>query len=348
VPNVLVSVDSWDTLVRVSTDAGLGTDLVVQTPYGDSGKTTFFISSAADWSRYADSIMGEDAKVMKRINPRPIAVEAVLTRHGTIVGPFMTELTGYSDLTPYPGGWCGNEMFPTVLASHHRAAATELVRRLGDRLGQEGYRGFFEVDVLIDVDTDDVYLGELNPRISGASSITNVTAGAYADIPLFLFHLLEYMDVDFTFDVDEIDARWAALAAEDQRSQMILKETAPITEVLEKTPRTGQWLLDDDGTLHFRRAALDWHQLQDESHCFFRRIYGPGDYRWKGADLGVVVVKGRLQQDAPADADSARPMQLTERAQRLIDAIRAEYAGTPVGRDAPQPVGVGLKSGQTP
>ena len=96
----------------------------------------------------------------------------------------------------------------------------DLVRRLGDRLSKEGYRGFFEVDVLIDVDTDDVYLGELNPRISGASSITNVTAGAYADIPLFLFHLLEFMDVDFAIDVDEIDARWGLLAAEDQWSQM--------------------------------------------------------------------------------------------------------------------------------
>ena len=67
----------------------------------------------------------------------------------------------------------------------------------GRPAGQEGYRGFFEVDVLVDVDTDEVYLGELNPRISGASAITNVTAGAYADVPLFLFHLLEYMGVEF-------------------------------------------------------------------------------------------------------------------------------------------------------
>ena len=347
VPNVLVSVDSWETLVRVSTDAGLGTDLVVQTPYGDSGKTTFFISSKDDWSKHAGSILGEDAKVMKRINPRPIAVEAVLTRHGTIVGPFMTELTGYAELTPYLGGWCGNEMFPTVLSAEHRTTATDLVRRLGDRLGQEGYRGFFEVDVLIDVDTDDVYLGELNPRISGASSITNVTAGAYADIPLFLFHLLEFMDVDFAIDVDEIDARWGLLAAEDQWSQMVLKETEPITERLDATPRTGQSFLDEEGTLQFRRAALDWHQLQDESHCFFLRIYGPGDYRWKGADLGVVVVKGRLQEEAPPDSDGG-PSQLTERAQRLIAAIRSQYAGTPVGDDVPEPTGVGLKSGSLP
>ncbi len=69
--------------------AGLGSDLVVQTPYGDSGKTTFFISSEAGWRRHLADISGQDIKVMKRINNRPVAVEAVLTRRGTVVGPFM-------------------------------------------------------------------------------------------------------------------------------------------------------------------------------------------------------------------------------------------------------------------
>src|SRR3954453_15533240 len=45
VPNVLGKVDSWSTLIRLSEANGLGSDLVVQTPYGDSGKTTFFLSS---------------------------------------------------------------------------------------------------------------------------------------------------------------------------------------------------------------------------------------------------------------------------------------------------------------
>ena len=40
--------------------------------------------------------------------------------------------------------------------------------------------------MLVDLDTDEVYLGELNPRISGVSSMANVTVGTYADIPLFL------------------------------------------------------------------------------------------------------------------------------------------------------------------
>jgi hypothetical protein len=264
-------------------------------------------------------------KVMKRINNKAAAVEAVLTRHGTVVGPFMTDLTGYPELTPYQGGWCGNDLFPGALSDEHRQRAVTLVRRLGDRLGREGYRGFFEVDVLVDLDTDEVYLGELNPRISGASSITNVTAGAYADIPLFLFHLLEYMDVDFTFDVDEINERWNDLAAVDVWSQIIIKDTRDSVEQIDAAPQTGQWFLDDDGELHFRRAALDWHQLQDETESFWMRVYPPGDYRYRGADLGILVTKGRLQTDEP---------QLTSRCRHLIEGMLSRYASTPLAPDA--------------
>lgn len=325
VPNILTRVENWPGLLAAADKARLGDDLVVQTPYGDSGKTTFFISSEADWRRHRKDILGQDVKVMKRINNRPVAVEAVLTRCGTVVGPFMSELTGYATLTPYRGGWCGNEIYPEVLTGTLRTKAARLVSLLGNRLATEGYRGFFEVDVLVDTDSDEVYLGELNPRISGASAITNVTSGAYADVPLFLFHLLEFMDVDFDLNVDEINERWEELAAVDVWSQMIIKETAGSVERIEATARTGQYILDQRGALVFRRVALDWHQLQAESEAFFLRIYGVGDYRWKGADLGVLVTKGRLQVDTAAGGTA-----LTIRARHLIDAIRAQYSGTPV------------------
>jgi hypothetical protein len=325
VPNVLVTVDEYQELLDAASAGGLGTDLVVQTAYGDSGKTTFFIDDESGWKRNRGDIIGNEIKVMKRINNRPVAVEAVLTRNGTIVGPFMSELTGHPQLTPYRGGWCGNEMYPEVLTEDLRRKAGDLVWRLGDRLSAEGYRGFFEVDVLVDTDSNEVYLGELNPRISGASSITNVTAGAYADIPLFAFHLLEYFDIPFDFDVDEVNTRWRELAAVDQWSQMVIKETSPVVQLITAAPPTGQYSYGPSGALVYRRAALDWHQLQNESEAFFLRIYGEGDYRWKGADLGVLVTKGRLQRRADGEADT-----LTIRGKHLIDSIREQYAGQPL------------------
>ena len=86
VPNVLGRADSYAELSALAARNGLGSDLVVQTPYGDSGKTTFFIRAGDDWDKDAQDIVGQDLKVMKRINNRAVAVEACITRHGTIVG----------------------------------------------------------------------------------------------------------------------------------------------------------------------------------------------------------------------------------------------------------------------
>src|SRR3954453_8253297 len=62
VPNVLGTAGSWAELSALSGGSGLGTDLVVQTPYGDSGKTTFFIQSERDWDKYAEDIVGQQLK----------------------------------------------------------------------------------------------------------------------------------------------------------------------------------------------------------------------------------------------------------------------------------------------
>nr|WP_083170898.1 biotin carboxylase [Mycobacterium aquaticum] len=320
VPNVLGKANNYTQLRRLAGKQRLGSDLVVQTPYGDSGKTTFFIKSKADWDKDAADMVGQELKVMKRINNKAAAVEACITKHGTIVGPFMTDLTGYPELTPYKGGWCGNDLFPEALSDEQRATAISHVRKMGDRLAKEGYRGFLEIDVLIDLDTDEVYLGEINPRISGASSMTNVTAGAYADVPLFLFHLLEFMDVDYTINVEEINDRWRDLAAVDVWSQLIMKEPNKTVERILAAPKTGTWHLDDDGVLTFAQVVNDWHDITGEDEAFFLRVYGEGDYRFKGADLGILVTKGRMQT-----AEG-----LTPRCLHYIEGIRDAYQSEPL------------------
>jgi biotin carboxylase len=328
VPNVLGRADSYEELLALATRAGLGDDLVVQTPYGDSGKTTFFVRSAHDWDRDAETMIGQELKVMRRINPRAAAVEACITRHGTVVGPLMTDLTGYPELTPYRGGWCGNDIFPDALSPEHRDRARELTRRLGDRLAQEGYRGLLEVDYLVDLDSDELYLGELNPRVSGISSMTNVSAGAYADMPLFLFHLLEYMDVDYQIDVEDVNRRWALQEVTDIWSQLVLKQPQEDVELLTSAPKTGIWRLSPQDRLDFSRWGNDWHSLQDDTEGFYLRVLAPGDYSYKGADLGILVTRCRLQTDAGV---------LTERCRDWIEGIHSQFVGLPVEVDADPP-----------
>ncbi len=328
VPNVMGKGTTYRDLTKLAKGAGLGDDLVIQTPYGDSGQTTFFIANEGDWKEHEDDIVGEPIKVMKRIEPRELAIEGVITRHGTLVGPLMAELVGFEELTPYDGGWCGDDVSPELLTETQRALARERTIAMGERLREEGYRGYFELDYLLDAQTGDIWLGELNPRVTGASSITNVTAVAYGDMPLFLFHLLEFMDVDYDIDVDELNERWAQVHNLDEWTQFILKQTEDVTETITAAPTSGIWRMRPDGSIGYARRDTDWHTIADESEAFYLRIAAEGQYRYPGADLGILVTRGRFMSPEH---------ELLDRARAWITGIKGQFASVPpTGIEVPQ------------
>jgi hypothetical protein len=320
VPNTMGRADSYHEALELAAAAGLGSDLVIQTPYGDSGQTTFFVASEDDWDADAKKMVGQELKVMQRIDPRECAIEGVITRHGTLVGPLMAELTGFPELTPYDGGWCGNDVFPDVLTHDQRRLARERTFAMGERLRAEGYRGYFELDFLADANSGEIYLGELNPRVTGASSITNVTAVAYGDMPLFLFHLLEFMDVDYEIDVDELNRRWAHPGNIDDWTQFILKQTDDAVELITDAPASGIWQMKSDASIGYARRDTDWHTIGDESEAFYLRIADAGGYRYPGADLGILVTRGRFLDD---------DHELVDRARRWITGIKGQFRSVP-------------------
>ncbi len=321
-PNTLSEITSWEHLCEVADKAELGKDLVLQSAFGDSGHTTFFIKSEADFRRHEHEIVGEgEIKVMKRLVCRGSAIEACATKQGTIVGPLMTELVGFPELTPYRGGWCGNEIFATAFPPKTRQRARELTYQFGEQLKKEGYRGYFELDFLIEEKTGEIYLGELNPRITGASSMTNHAAFAHADSPLFLFHLLEFSGKPFELDVEELNARWADPDNIDSWSQMVIKHTDDSVDILTEAPPTGIYKMLDDGRVVFDRFDYHRRAVESEKEAFFLRILKPGDYRYEGADLGILVIRGRSMTPS---------FKLTERSKLWIDGIKAAFSAKPL------------------
>jgi|TARA_R110000737_G_scaffold104095_1_gene137237 biotin carboxylase len=315
VPYVLSNVKNYAHLCKVSKI--LGTDLVIQTPFGDSGHTTFFITNEEDYQKYAEEIEKEkEVKIMKRINCKGSAIEACVTRHGTIVAPLMTELVGFEELTPYKGGWCGNEIYPNAFTPEIRKKAIKYTQLFGDQLRKEGYKGYFELDFLIDQDNGEVYLGELNPRVTGASSITNHAVFALADAPLFVFHILEWMDIDYKLDVEALNNRWSRQENVDGWSQLIVKHTQDTIEYVSEAPRSGIWKMFDTGHIQFDRMDTHRRAVESESEAFFLHIAKEGDYLYEGADMGILVTRGRMMTD---------DFKLNERAKTWLNAIHGKY-----------------------
>ncbi len=327
VPNTLAVVKDYKHLCELSDKAKLGNDLVLQSAFGDSGHTTFFIKSEADFRRHEHEIVGcGEIKIMKRIKCRGSAIEACATKQGTIVGPLMTELVGFNELTPYRGGWCGNEIFATAFPPKVRQKARKLTFDFGEQLRKEGYRGYFELDFLIEQKTGEIYLGELNPRITGASSMTNHAAFAHADAPLFLFHLLEFSGQPFDLDIEELNARWADPNMIDSWSQMVIKHTDDSVDILTQAPETGIYRMLSDGTVVFDRFDYHRRAVESEQEAFFLRILKPGDYRYEGADLGILVTRGRSMTDG---------FKLTERSKKWIKGIKSAFSARPLPAAVP-------------
>ena len=149
------------------------------------------------------------------------------------------DMIGYAELTPYKGGWCGNDIFLDVLTAdaakpgpgaHRRSSAPGwprgLPRLLRGRLpGRPRHRRAVP--------------GRDQPADQRRQLDDQRDRRRLRRMPLFLFHLLEYMDVAYEIDVDEINDRWARTAGEDVWSQVIIKETHPESSCSPRRRRPG-------------------------------------------------------------------------------------------------------------
>jgi hypothetical protein len=316
VPNITAKVNSYSHIKPLS--SSLGTDLVIQTPFGQSGQTTFFISNEADYNKHAAEIEKEQiVKIMKRIDSHSsTAMESCVTNQGVLSTPLHTELIGFEELTAYRGGWCGNEIYHDVCSKNIREKTKIYSQKFGDQLWKEGYRGCFSLDFLIDRANDEVYLGELNPRLSGITNINNNAKFANTDVPIFLFHLLEWMSIPFKLDLKLLTDKWASEACMDEWSQMIIKHTLDTVEMITDTADSGIWKMKVDSNLSYKKFASNQNEINGENEAFYINITQPGTIMTEGNNLGVLILRGRLMTDNH---------ELSMRAKKWINAIRSLY-----------------------
>jgi hypothetical protein len=282
------------------------------------------MASAADFRAHAEAITAApEVKIMRRIRCRPLTIEGCVTRHGTLVGPLMAELTGFRALTPYQGGWCGNELASELLGSDLRRRAQQQAVALGQQLRRLGYRGYFGLDYLLDQDTGDLYLGELNPRITGATSLTSQAALDTGSVPLLLYHLLEWFPVDYWVDVAEFNDRWLALPHPANWGQLIIEHTAETAVVVTRTPASGLWRLAGDGMVSPVRRAFHPAAVTDETQALFLRTVDAGQVASKGRCLGRLLTRSRLLTD---------DWRLNSRAKAWVRGFRQQFA-TPASAD---------------
>jgi hypothetical protein len=107
---------------------------------------------------------------------------------------------------------------------------------------------------------------------------------------------------------------------------LVMKHTDDSIDLLSKAPETGIWRMNDDGSVVYDRFDYHRRAVESEREAFFIRILKPGDYRYEGADLGILVTRGRAMDGT---------FQLTDRSKAWINGIRQHFQAQPLTAAAP-------------
>ena len=209
----------------------------------------------------------------------------------------------------------------------------------------EGYRGYFEVDYLLDKDFADdmpVYLGEINPRVTGISALTNMSEFCQQNIPLFLLHLLEFSEVELAIDAQEFNQK-SKNFEHPKFGQLIFKcledELKIVTEIL----KTGVYKPVQNGGVEFIRYSDDATDLKDDEF-YILQILQVDEYASKGSDLLILFANQALKTMEGDITDVAKSYielveshihyrALTDEEQQMVDRY-GQYAPLKVSEDS--------------
>ena len=128
--------------------------------------------------------------------------------------------------------------------------------------------------------------------------------------------MLEWLDVPYEIDVLKLTQEWAKTENADSWSQLVIKHTKKSLEIVTEAAKSGIWQIQKSGKIKFKTMDARRQSVIGDNEAFFMQITQKNDYFYEGADIGILVLRGRLMSD---------DFELSNRGKRWIRAIRSQY-----------------------
>src|SRR5690606_12039636 len=131
----------------------------------------------------------------------------------------------------------------------------EIIKTASEVLRQDGYRGIFGMDFLVDRD-EKVYVIEINARTTGILPLLNEKP---SDLPLYLLHILEVAGESYQITTDiPLPLAGSTSESEGPASFMPIFNIHDSDAYLDETITTGNFLFRD-GNLHKLDDRARWN-----------------------------------------------------------------------------------------
>jgi hypothetical protein len=263
----------------------LGPSLVIQLAEitQGGGRGTFFIRSESDFLRLRECLKENTWRGVKLnyvsihslVEGIPVSVALCITKYGILISRLQRQLIDlpWCNRLYEKGVFCGHAWDETPWPTSVIADTRKQALSIGQHLSGLGYKGILGIDFVLHRGQERVYPLEINPRFTGAFPMLSLLHMEKEVIPLDAFHILEFLDVTYRIDVEELNSRYS----EPVTGSHILvflhpnpsgtRMQAPEPGLYEVDPRTNEpW---------FIRWAGDYKDIRNERQ--FIILDGPPD-----------------------------------------------------------------------
>lgn len=182
---------------------------VIQDSKLSGGRGTFIISNEKEYEialSYLSEVRSKITVVSKYISGISASLQVCITKNGVFTLPLQRQIINQADLVndslsgsdSFNGGQWSQDEFSSevnILAKKHVLAIAQSMKSFG-------YKGIFGVDLI--VDGINVYIIEVNARLTGMTAIVTQIQNQLNQIPLLLLHTLEHLNIDYNLGSNEI------------------------------------------------------------------------------------------------------------------------------------------------
>lgn len=192
-----------------------GSMYVLQFGHGWAGKTTFFIKNEKEFTNLKEKFSFTKVKVGKLVRGFTVLNNCCIYQDKIFVSQPAIQIDKIAQLSDKPTVTCGRQWPVKFIDNKQNETISDISETIGNLMREEGFRGFFGIDFLVEETTGKIYLSEVNPRLTASSAFYTLMEIEIDTIPLMAYHLAQFMGKNLA--INKIDSNLVA-------SQIILRK----------------------------------------------------------------------------------------------------------------------------
>ena len=237
----------------------------------------------------------EWVNITERVEGRQASMNGCATYYGTVANVLQNQIMDQPELAALAGRsgvWLGQD-WQVRFSEKAQLAAEEQVKKWGEYIYKKGYKGIFGLDVMV-TDKDEVVVIECNSRYTGAFPVLTMALLANKEMPIDVWHLLEWLGVEYEMDLDEVQKVYRQ---SKEGAFVILHNLERKFVTPTKTVKAGvyQW---KDKKLEWKREGCSLLDLESEDELVLCDRVPTEEMVLKPAErLGRLVLNRRIVTD---------------------------------------------------